>query len=155
MSTDTGRSRPRRKNTPNARSRGRKRLQLQPFRGRYPVLPPVGQSWPVYPLPAGQNFIIPTPAYPTPQMIPAYNPQTAMPFNVLQSQQPPYCTVTVPTSMMCYYAPTCMPMCEWGETTEVLAEQTSGEAIEQSTENMLPNIQQTIMYYDPLVCELS
>ena len=158
MSTDRarGRSRPRRRNTPNARSRGQRRLQLQPFRGRYPVLPPVGQSWPaVYPLPAGQNFIIPTPAFPIPQMMPAYNPQTAMPFNAFQAQQPPYC-VTVPTSMTCYYAP--MPMCEWAEPTEaikeVLPEQVSGEDIEQSTENLLPHVQQTILYYDPMVCDL-
>ena len=89
--------------------------------------------------------------------MPAYNPQATIPFNVFQAQQPPYC-VTVPTSMMCYYAP--MPMCEWAEPTggeaikEVLPEQASGEDIEQSTENLLPHVQQTILYYDPMVGDL-
>ena len=158
MSTDRGKSRPKRRNTPNARARGQRRLQLQPVRGRYPVLPPVGQSWPIYPTPAGQNFIIPTTAYPMPlisQMM-AYNPQTTMHMNMFQALQPPY--VTVPTSML-YCAP--MPLCELAEpTNDVIAEvlpdlteQGSGEEIEQASEDMLPSIQQTILYYDPMVCK--
>ena len=86
-------------------------------------------------------------------MMPAYNTQTAMPFNVFQAQQPPY--VTVPTSMVCYYAP--VPLYEWADPSDgqgiikVLPEQGSGGDIEQSTENLLPHIQQTILYYDPMV----
>lgn len=157
MSGDRNKSRPTRRNTPNARSHDQRRLQLQPVRGRYPVLPPVGQSWPVYPVLGGQNFIIPTPTYPMPQMMPAYNctTQTAIPFNVFQAQQQPY--VAIPTSMVCYYAP--MSAYEWTSNqaiTEVLPEQASGGNIEQSMEDLLPHIQRTILYYDPMVheCEL-
>ena len=107
MSTQRTKGRPKSRHAPNARSRQRR----QPIRGRYPVLPPIGDgaSWcnDPYQLTGQPPLMIPAMAYPVvPFHHQVLSPST-MPVNAFPHIPQPYAAAmsTVPTSTLVYYTP--------------------------------------------------
>ena len=169
--TKDGRTRTKSRHAPNARSRQR-RLPLQPIRGRYPVLPPIGiggdASWSSdpYQLTSPPPIMIPTMAYPVvPFHHQVLSPST-MPVNAFPPQPYAAAMSTVPTSTLVYYAPP-FPAAPyqwmWTEPnrtiTELATDQENDDGSgscseeEESTQS-IHFIQQGMLYPDTMVCSM-
>ena len=143
-----------RRSTPSQR----RRVQLQPLQGRYPVLPPIdghsGWPGPPYQTAAQQNFMFPAMPYsmtPFHQMMP-YMPQPAVPLSVYQPQMP---YMALPTSTMCYYTAAPWPVYQWTEPNDVIAELLPDDQVndqcQRGPEDSSSYMHQTLKYYDPMV----
>lgn len=149
------------------KSRGhQRRLQLQPLRGRYPVLPPIGgTSWPSDPYqPACQQTImIPAAmAYPMLPLHQALPPSTMpMPMNTFPPGQPYAAMSSVPTSTLVYYSPP-FPVLPypwlWMEPNSMITELPTddhindNETFESCCDDSEHRLQRDISCPDPMVC---